>query len=215
MKFVEKYILVGLVMILLFLPVQVFGATREPVDLSAPTVPTGLAIENRTYSSLVISWNASTDNTGVRGYQVYRDGRKIITISKTSFTNTDLVPGREYVYTIRAYDAAGNVSDGSAALKGMTLTDTIPPLIPEQLTVASAGYTSVSLGWKPSADNTSIKGYEIYCNGIRKASTSATSYVCKGLMPGKSYEFTVKAYDIAGNYSDASNIIIARTPADN
>lgn len=214
MNFIGKCVISCMVLFLLFGSLQPGYAAKVTVDFSAPSVPTGLTIENRTYTTLLISWNASSDNTAVRGYQVYRDGKKIITISKTSFTNTDLIPGREYVYTIRAYDAAGNVSDGSVALKGTTLSDLIPPSVPGELAVSSTTYTSITLSWKPSTDNTSVKGYEIYCNDSRKASTSATSYICKSLEPGRSYVFSVKAYDIAGNYSNTSNYITACTLPD-
>jgi chitodextrinase len=50
--------------------------------------------------------------------------------------------------------------------------------------------------------------------GTKKASTSATSYACKSLSPGRTYNFTVKAFDMAGNCSPSSNTIYADTTAD-
>lgn len=202
-------------------PVGRYKAVSGPVfaaspvsDTQPPSAPEGLTVTYKTYTSISLGWKRASDNIEVRGYQVYRDGRKIITTTKTSYTNTDLVPGREYTYTIKAYDAAGNVSAESNAVIAATAVDTQPPSAPGTPSLSSSSYTSITLNWKPSTDNTGIKGYEIYRDGVKKATTSATSYVCKGLIPGTTYAFTVRAYDIAGNYSMQSNSISAETTAD-
>jgi len=184
------------------------------LDTEPPTVPDGLSAANRTYTSIVLLWKESIDNIKVRGYQVFRDGKKIITTSKTIFTNTDLIPDREYTYIIKAYDAAGNVSGSSTPLVVRTVADFVSPSAPGALFASSRSFTSISLTWKPSNDNSGLKGYVVYCNGVKKASTSATSYVCKGFLPGKTYSFFVKAVDRADNYSVQSNIITAATPDD-
>lgn len=189
-------------------------AVRTVSDTQPPSVPEGLTVINKTCTSILLSWAKSRDNIEVKGYQVYRDGKKLVSTSKTSYTNTDLIPGREYTYTLKAYDAAGNVSESSTALNVATISDTQPPSVPGALSASSPTYTSIALRWKPSTDNTDIKGYEIYCDGSRIASTSATCFVCKGLMPGKTYAFNVKAYDIASNYSTQSNGVSASTLAD-
>ena len=46
-------------------------------DIQAPTAPSGLTSSNLTSTSLTLSWTASTDNVGVTGYDVYRNGIKI------------------------------------------------------------------------------------------------------------------------------------------
>jgi hypothetical protein len=85
-------------------------------DTTAPSVPTGLTSPGRTSSSVSLSWNASTDNTGVTGYQILRGGSPVGTSSTTGFTNTGLAAATSYTYTIRAYDAAGNYSAASSPL---------------------------------------------------------------------------------------------------
>ena len=191
-----------------------YSAALTGADTVAPTAPAEVTVANKAFTSISICWSKSQDNKEVKGYQVYRDGRKLITVSRTSYTVTGLIPGREYVFTIRAYDAAGNLSDSSAALCAAAVSDLQPPTAPGTLSASAASYTSITLRWRPSSDNTSIKGYEVYCNGGRKASTAATSYECKGLEPGKSYSFFIKAYDIAGNYSIQSNKIYYETLTD-
>lgn len=62
-----------------------------------------------------LSWNASTDNVGVTGYRVYRDGAVIANVAGTSYVDTSVVASTTYSYTVAAHDAAGNFSGQSAA----------------------------------------------------------------------------------------------------
>lgn len=183
-------------------------------DTRPPEAPKGLAVTYKTHTSISLGWSSSSDDTKVKGYQVYRDGKKIITTSKTNFTNSNLVPGRKYAYAVKAYDAAGNISPASSTVDVGTNPDCQAPSTPEYLSLSSPGYTSVIVSWSPSTDNTSIKGYVVYRNGSKVASTSATSYIVKGLLPGTTYSIFVKAYDIAGNYSLQSSSIPATTLPD-
>src|SRR5207248_7963646 len=59
-------------------------------DTSAPSVPGGLKVTGTTSSSIGLSWNASTDNVGVTGYEVRRNGSSVATPSRTSFTDSGL-----------------------------------------------------------------------------------------------------------------------------
>jgi mannan endo-1,4-beta-mannosidase len=90
------------------------------VDTQAPTVPTGLASSNVTGSSFTLTWTASTDNVGVTGYDVYRGTTLAGSSSTTSFNVTGLAASTAYSMTVRAKDAAGNVSAASAALSVTT-----------------------------------------------------------------------------------------------
>ncbi len=89
-----------------------------PDDTTAPTAPAGLSATAKTADSVSLSWSASADNVRVTGYDVYRGTAKVNTtpVAGTSFTDTGLSPSTAYSYTVRARDAAGNVSAPSAAL---------------------------------------------------------------------------------------------------
>src|ERR1044072_9755881 len=50
------------------------GSTSPPGDTSPPSAPTGLSTSLATTNSVALAWTASTDNVGVTGYDVYRDG---------------------------------------------------------------------------------------------------------------------------------------------
>ncbi|MYY03021.1 glycosyl hydrolase family 5 [Streptomyces sp. SID4913] len=89
-------------------------------DTQAPTAPTGLTATAKTSSSVSLSWTASSDDTGVTGYTVYRDGVQVGTSTTTSYTDTGLSASTAYSYTVKAKDAAGNVSAASSALSATT-----------------------------------------------------------------------------------------------
>ena len=85
-------------------------------DTTPPTVPMGVAAKANGPTSVTVSWNASTDNTGVAGYDVYRDGTKITTVGGSTTTYTDLTvqPSTPYSYTVDAFDAVPNTSAQSS-----------------------------------------------------------------------------------------------------
>jgi hypothetical protein len=85
------------------------ATTKAAADTQAPTAPTGLKLQSKTSSSASIIWTASTDNVGVTGYHVYRNGSKISDSSNVTHVDNGLAPGT-YTYSVRALDAAGNVS---------------------------------------------------------------------------------------------------------
>ncbi|MFG1710314.1 glycosyl hydrolase family 18 protein [Nonomuraea sp. M3C6] len=89
-------------------------------DTSAPTVPGNLRSTGVTSNSVSLAWNASTDNVGVTGYEVYRGGTLITTVTGTSHTDSGLSASTAYSYTVRARDAAGNRSANSNSVSATT-----------------------------------------------------------------------------------------------
>jgi hypothetical protein len=82
-------------------------------DTTPPSAPTNLAAGTTTVSSVPLTWTASTDNVGVTGYNIYRNGTQVGTSATTSYNDTGLAASTSYSYTVKAYDAAGNVSAAS------------------------------------------------------------------------------------------------------
>ena len=93
--------------------VALAGATLGTRDTAPPTVPAGLAAtvakKGKSYR-VDLRWSASTDDVGVAGYDVLRNGSPAGTTAATSFTSADVAKGATYAFTVRARDAAGNVS---------------------------------------------------------------------------------------------------------
>jgi len=90
------------------------------LDTQAPTAPTGLSQSNVDQTSFTLSWTASTDNVGVTGYDVYQDGALYTSVTATSANITGLTAGATYAMTVKAKDAAGNISAASAGLNVTT-----------------------------------------------------------------------------------------------
>ncbi|ADO73088.1 fibronectin type III domain-containing protein [Stigmatella aurantiaca] len=194
--------------------------TGGAVDVQAPSAPTGLASPSKTSTSVSLTWNASTDNVGVTGYEVFSGNSTTVvaTSSATSATVSGLTANQTYTFTVKARDAAGNRSAASSALSVTTpppSTDNQAPTAPANLRSTGVSSSSVSLAWNASTDNVAVTGYEVFVgNGTSAAATtSGTSATVSGLAANTTYTFTVKARDAAGNRSPASNSVSAKTSA--
>ncbi len=96
------------------------GTASSGGDTQAPSTPGGLTVTGTTASSVSLSWSPATDNTGVTGYDVYRGGQLAGSATGTSFTDTGLSAATAYTYTVKARDAAGNVSAASSPVTTTT-----------------------------------------------------------------------------------------------
>ena len=96
------------------------SSSPPPSDTTPPSVPTNLSASVVSSSQINLSWTASTDNVGVAGYQVFRNGSQIAATSATSYADFGLSPSTTYSYTVAAYDAAGNVSGHSNVASATT-----------------------------------------------------------------------------------------------
>lgn len=92
-------------------------------DTTAPTAPT-LAASGTTSTSTNLSWSGATDNVGVTGYDVYQGTSLVGSTASTSYTVSSLSPSTTYSFTVKAKDAAGNVSVASNTVSVTTLAGT-------------------------------------------------------------------------------------------
>ncbi|MDP2877813.1 MAG: fibronectin type III domain-containing protein, partial [Holophaga sp.] len=123
---------------------QVTVTISGSTDTEKPTVPANLSIKDVTGTTLTLSWDASTDNVGVTGYRVYRDGALLRTVtSGLSLNDTILTANTTYSYTVAATDAARNSSAQSAA---KTVTTTAGAGTPPVIQVAVHPGTTVEVG---------------------------------------------------------------------
>lgn len=191
-----------------------FKAAGSAPDTTPPSVPTGLTGTSSSPTQTSLSWTASTDNVGVTGYKVYRNGVQVATTPNTSYVDTGLTAGTTYTYTVAAYDAAGNTSAQSSPFNVTTQTpDTTPPSVPTGLSANAVSTSEIDLSWTASTDNVGVTGYKVYRNGTLVTTVTATSYNNTGLAAGTSYSFTVSAIDAAGNESAQSAPVSQSTQA--
>jgi chitinase len=112
---IRKFWVVALSFLILvsMLPIYAWGAPPSK-DTSPPTAPANLTSSNITSNSAVLAWNASTDNAGVTGYNIYvGSGQVGTTTGTTTYTATGLISNTLYSFTVKAKDAAGNLSPAS------------------------------------------------------------------------------------------------------
>lgn len=84
--------------------------TVDNSDKTSPSAPGNLRATANTYTSISLAWNASTDNVGVTGYRLSRNGTQIYSGTALAYTDTALAEGTTYSYSVVAYDAKGNSS---------------------------------------------------------------------------------------------------------
>jgi hypothetical protein len=84
---------------------------QTPDDTTPPSAPTDLTANfNQRLKQIQLSWKPSSDNVGVSGYRVTRDGVIVGTTLTTSWNDSSYLGGATYRYSVIAFDAAGNVS---------------------------------------------------------------------------------------------------------
>ena len=191
------------------IPVLEINLSGGAVDTIAPSVPTGLSVSNIAQSSFTLSWTASTDNIGVTGYEVFKDGTSIGSTSSTSMNATGLSCNTTYAITVRARDTFHNWSAQSSALNVSTsacsVGDTTAPTIPTSLVSSNVASTGFTLSWTASTDNVGVKGYEVFQDGVSVSTTASTSMNIYGLSPSTTYAMTVRAQDTVPNWSAQSS----------
>lgn len=158
--------------------------TTGIVESSAPTTPTAPSATNAGITAIDLSWSASTDNIGIAGYRIYRNGSlvKALQGSGTTFQDGGLAASTTYSYAVAAFDAAGNVSAQSSTASASTSAAPAP----SPLLSAGKSYTT-TLAADASYPDTG--GAEL-TNGA----TGSTSYVdaaWQGRNTGGVYSFTV------------------------
>lgn len=104
-----------------FYAVGVGAAYAGSADTVAPSVPASLAASGTTSSATNLSWTASTDNVAVTGYNVYNGATLATTVTGTTATVSGLTSSTAYTFTVKAKDAAGNLSAASNAVSVTTL----------------------------------------------------------------------------------------------
>jgi chitodextrinase len=195
---------------------QSSAVSKTTPDGTAPTVPAGLTATATSSTNVNLSWSASTDSggSGLAGYKIYRGGVQILTSTTTSKSDTTVSGSTAYLYTVAAYDNAGNTSAPSSAAN-VTTPDTIAPSVPTGLTATAPTSTQVNLSWTASTDTggSGLAGYRVYRGGGQIGTTGSTSFADTTVAPSTTYSYTVAAYDNAANASAQSSAAGVTTPA--
>ncbi|MFJ2267793.1 fibronectin type III domain-containing protein [Streptomyces sp. NPDC087849] len=190
------------------------GSAPE-ADTRKPTAPGHVTAQASSATSVHVMWEQASDNKAVTGYEVYREGEKVRTVpaAKVMIDVDGLTASTAYTFTVRARDAAGNLSGPSAAATvttpAPTPTDHEPPTRPVKLRGTADGSRAANLSWGGSTDDVGVTSYDIYQEGSRIHSVPGTRTTAHltGLRPGTVYTFTVRARDAADTSSPDSNAL--------
>ncbi|MEU1269808.1 fibronectin type III domain-containing protein [Streptomyces sp. NPDC005799] len=165
-----------------------------PADDTPPTRPgrtSGRAVGGR---EVQLAWSASRDDTAVLSYDVYQGSAKIHSVggNRTATVVTGLRPGTRYVFTVRARDAADNLSPPGPAVRLTTPgTDDGRGTAPTAFSVTvhrADGAYFLDLSWVPPRTDGVVGEYQILLDG-----RTATSLVYGANAPREraSYSFYV------------------------
>jgi hypothetical protein len=100
-----------LLVLALALTAIISGCTdNKGMDTTAPSIPTSLITTATSTSQIKLTWTSSTDDVGMAGYKIYRNGAYLKSATTISTLDSGLTVSTQYCYQITAYDAAGNES---------------------------------------------------------------------------------------------------------
>ncbi|MFG3436613.1 cellulase family glycosylhydrolase [Nonomuraea sp. NPDC047897] len=204
-------------------------------DTTPPTAPANLAASGVTSGAATLSWTASTDDTGVSGYDVLRAGASgPFAVAGTSaaarFTATGLSPGTTYRFQVRARDAAGNTSpvsntitvtttggsgDDGCAVTGAVQSQWGSGYVVQPVTVTNTG-DSATAGW--TVTFTLPAGHTVTGSWNAAVSVSGQNVTARnlayngGLAPGAATTFGFQAGRPVGDPSTPAGYACATAP---
>jgi glucose/arabinose dehydrogenase len=208
--------------------VPVSPSTPPPVDTSPPSTPGGLGA-SVVGSSVNLTWQPSTDNVGVTGYDVHRSTTAVFTpsasnriaqVTATSYSDASR-PAGTYHYTVIARDAVGLTSPPAGVVSATVAGDVTPPTKPTGV-VATGGIARVVLAWTASTDDVGVTGYDVHRStsstftptAANRVGTVTTTGLTDTPLAAGTYHYLVIARDGAGRSSVESNRVTATATLD-
>ncbi|HSN16120.1 MAG TPA: fibronectin type III domain-containing protein, partial [Anaeromyxobacteraceae bacterium] len=123
-------------------------------DLTPPAAPSIVAVATSD-RAVELVWERPDDNVGSVRYEVLRGGSAVAVVEKPSSEEKGLSPAREYCYTVRAFDAAGNASRPSSPACATT-PDLTPPSQPAAARALALDGARIEVAWRASTDDVGV-----------------------------------------------------------
>jgi chitodextrinase len=188
--------------------------TLAPVaDTTAPSTPTALNASGTTTTATNLAWTASTDNVGVTGYDVYQGTTLKATVVGTTYTVTGLTAATAYTFSVKAKDAAGNISAASNVVSVTTLTTSVTYCASTSSNTADERIGKVVLG-TISNTSTGTTGYENFTS----LSTNVTTGTANTITITPTWTSTIYSegyavwidYNKNGLFTDAGELVFSK-----
>jgi chitodextrinase len=194
--------------------VSTLYTSAGPPDTTPPTTPGNVSATPVSSSQVNVAWSASTDNVGVTGYKVFRNGSLAgSTTTALTYSDTGLAASTTYTYTVVAFDAAGNVSTPSTPVTAMTLTpDSTPPSVSITAPLANATVTGTISVSANATDNVAVASVQFQLDGANLgALLTAPPYTISwntATAMNTSHTLTAIATDTSGNSATSTPITV-------
>jgi spore germination protein YaaH len=192
------------------------SARTSPLSLTTthtpPDGPALISAEKVTDTSATLSWQAGSANSGsLVGYVLYEDGEPEELVQEQTATVT-LASQRSYVFTVRALDSAGYLSEPAPNLT--VVTTHTPPSTPGGLVASEVTADSAVLNWSPSTPvSGEIVGYRVFRDGVPVGQSATPEFKLESLAPETAYQVTVVAVDSLGAVSEPTPPLEIQTAA--
>ncbi|MEJ7735800.1 MAG: LamG-like jellyroll fold domain-containing protein [Chitinophagaceae bacterium] len=184
---------------------------------NAPDAAKNLVAIANSKTSIQLDWsdnpNAPNNETGFEIYRSTTAGGPYSLIminpaNSLSFLDQGLLSNNSYSYIVRSVNSNGAAVNSNEATTATNVDDS-PPSAPSNLRFVGASPSSVSLQWDASIDDIGISKYDIYIDGQKAYTTDKSPFTANNLTNRQTYNFTVRARDLAGNLSALSNQVTA------
>jgi len=170
---------------------------------SIPKPVTKILSQEVTETTVTLSYEGNWDDGSLKGFMIYRNGKRIAMTAERSYQDSGLKPEETYTYTVYPYNIDRQTAKTAPELQVTTRKDTEAPKAPENLMVSVRSGSAVTLKWDKAKDNVAVGGYRLYRDGKLIYEGTAVEYKDTGLEENTLYTYEVKAYDTSGNESEA------------
>ena len=188
------------------------ATTQE--DRSPPTPPSSVVAAAASPAAIDVSWVASSDESGIAAYNVFRNGSLVATQSGVRYSDTTLTASTNYCYRVSAVDGAGNESVQSNEDCATTFADAADPSVPTQVSATYSddnGVATVTVSWSPSSDDGGIASYTVLRDGVEIGDATETTLADTAIQANTTYCYAVFATDLVGKSSATSDVACTRT----
>jgi hypothetical protein len=189
----------------------------SPPDTIPPSMPANLTGVSGSPTGAYISWSPSSDNVGVAGYHIWRNGVQLPNTAYNYVLDSGLTQNTRYTYVVAAFDLGGNMSTTAAVT--VTTQNGTAPNPPTNVAGVSESGQEITLTWTPPTGTAPLTSYLLFrgtspANLARyqQLAATATSFKNYHLAPSTTYCYGLESA-AKGLISVMSNVVCVTTLA--